>query len=111
MRQADIDIQILQEDIKDTQLALDLDYRNAKAQIENNLITIKNQSENMKLARDILDNTKNNYLQGLATLTDLLDSQNESLDAQNNYTRAILNYKIAEIALIKSRGELKTLLN
>lgn len=111
VRQADIDIQILQEDIKDTQLALDLDYRNAKAQIENNLITIKNQSENMKLARDILDNTKNNYLQGLATLTDLLDSQNESLDAQNNYTRAILNYKIAEIALIKSRGELKTLLN
>lgn len=111
VRQADIDIQILQEDIKDTQLALDLDYRNAKAQIENNLVTIKNQSENMKLARDILDNTKNNYLQGLATLTDLLDSQNESLDAQNNYTRAILNYKIAEIALIKSRGELKTLLN
>ena len=40
-------------------------------QIENNLVTIKNQKENMRLAGDILKNTKNNYLQGLASLTDL----------------------------------------
>ena len=111
VRQADNAIKSLQEDIKDTQLGLDLDYRNAKAQIENNLVTIKNQKENMRLAGDILKNTKNNYLQGLASLTDLLDSENASLEAQNNYTRAVLAYKIAEIALIKSKGELKNLLN
>ena len=111
VRQADNAIKSLQEDIKDTQLGLDLDYRNAKAQIENNLVTIKNQKENMRLAEDILKNTKNNYLQGLASLTDLLDSENASLEAQNNYTRAVLAYKIAEIALIKSKGELKNLLN
>lgn len=111
VRQADVNIRSLQEDIKDTQLGLDLDYRNAKAQIENNLVTIKNQKENMRLAGDILKNTKNNYLQGLASLTDLLDSENASLEAQNNYTRAVLAYKIAEIALIKSKGELKNLLN
>jgi outer membrane protein len=111
VRQADVNIRSLQEDIKDTQLGLDLDYRNAKAQIENNLVTIKNQKENMRLAGDILKNTKNNYLQGLASLTDLLDAENASLEAQNNYTRAVLAYKIAEIALIKSKGELKNLLN
>ncbi|WP_348812832.1 TolC family protein [Flavobacterium maritimum] len=111
VRQADVDIRTLQEDIKDTQLSLDLDYRNAKTQIENNIITIGNQKENMRLAGDILKNTKNNYLQGLASLTDLLDAENASLEAQNNYTRAVLAYKIAEITLIKSKGELKTLLN
>ncbi|MGO4772755.1 TolC family protein [Flavobacterium sp. W22_SRS_FK3] len=110
VRQADVEIRSLQEDIKDTKLSLDLDYRNAMAQIENNLITIENQKENMRLAKEILSNTKNNYLQGLASLTDLLDSENESLQAQNNYTRAILDYKIAEVALIKSKGELKTLI-
>ena len=110
IRQADVDIRSLQEDIKDTQLSLDLDYRNAKAQIENNYVTITNQKENMRLAQEIMSNTKNNYLQGLATLTDLLDAQNASLEAQNNYTRAILNYKIAEISLLKSRAELKTLI-
>lgn len=111
VRQADVNIRSLQEDIKDTQLSLDLDYRNAKAQIENNFVTITNQKENMRLAQEILSNTKNNYLQGLASLTDLLDAQNASLEAQNNYTRAILNYKIAEVALIKSKGQLKTLIN
>lgn len=111
VRQADVDIRTLQEDIKDTQLALDLDYINAKTQIENNLKTIENQKVNMRLAGEILKNTKNNYLQGLASLTDLLDAENASLEAQNNYTRAVLAYKIAEITLIKSKGELKTLLN
>jgi outer membrane protein len=111
VRQADINIKSLQEGIKDTQLSLDLEYRNAKTQIENNLTTIKNQKENMRLAGDILKNTKNNYLQGLASLTDLLDAENASLEAQNNYTRAVLGYKIAEISLIKSKGELKNLLN
>jgi outer membrane protein len=110
VRQADVEIRSLQEDIKDTKLSLDLDYRNAMAQIENNLITIQNQKENMRLAREILSDTKNNYLQGLASLTDLLDAENESLEAQNNFTRAVLNYKIAEITLIKSKGELKSLI-
>ncbi|KUJ63146.1 transporter [Flavobacteriaceae bacterium CRH] len=110
VRQADVEIRSLQEDIKDTKLSLDLDYRNAIAQIDNNLVTIENQKENMRLATEILSNTKNNYLQGLASLTDLLDAENASLEAQNNYTRAVLNYKIAEVALIKSKGELKTLI-
>jgi outer membrane protein TolC len=110
VRQADVEIRSLQEDIKDTKLSLDLDYRNAMADIENNIITIQNQKDNMQLALEILSNTKNNYLQGLASLTDLLDAENASLEAQNNYTRAVLNYKIAEIALIKSKGELKTLI-
>ncbi|WP_125718890.1 TolC family protein [Flavobacterium ustbae] len=109
VRQADVEIRSLQEDIKDTKLSLDLDYRNAMTQINNNLVTIQNQKENMRLATEILSNTKNNYLQGLASLTDLLDAENASLEAQNNFTRAVLNYKIAEISLIKSKGELKSL--
>jgi outer membrane protein TolC len=110
VRQADVKIRTLQEDIKDTQLSLDLEYKNATTQIKNSLITIENQKENMTLAGEILSNTKNNYLQGLASLTDLLDAENASIEAQNNYTSAILDYKLAEVALIKSKGELKTLI-
>ncbi|OXA92726.1 TolC family protein [Flavobacterium hercynium] len=110
VRQADVEIRSLQEDMKETKLSLDLDYKNATTQIQNSLITIDNQKENMRLATEILSNTRNNYLQGLASLTDLLDAENASLEAQNNYTRAILDYKIAEVSLIKSKGELKTLI-
>ncbi|MDX6181172.1 TolC family protein [Flavobacterium sp. Fl-77] len=110
VRQADVQIRSLQEDLKDTKLSLDLDYKNATTQIQNSIITIENQKENMLLAGEILKNTNNNYLQGLASLTDLLDAENASIEAQNNYTAAILDYKVAEIALIKSKGELKTLI-
>jgi outer membrane protein len=111
VRQATIELQNTEEDIKDAKLALDLDYENAKTQITNNLITINNQKENVKLAQEVLDNTQNNYQQGLATLTDLLDAENSYIEAQNNYTSALLDYKLAEVQLIKAKGQLKTLTN
>lgn len=109
--QANVQLQILQEDLKDTQLALDLDYENARTQISNSIITLQSQKENMELAEEIQRNINNNYLQGLASLTDLLDAENASIEAQNNYTSAVLDYKLAEIQLLKSKGELKTLIN
>lgn len=111
VRQADVALRTIEEDLKDTTLALDLDFKNATTQIENSMITLQNQKENMKLADEILKNINNNYLQGLASLTDLLDAENASTQAQNNYTAAILDYKLAEIKLIKSKGQLKTLIN
>ena len=111
VRQADVALRSLKEDIIDTKLGLDLAYQNAKIQIDNSVITIKNQKENAQLAQEVLNNTKNNYIQGLASLTDLLDAENSLTEAQNNYTSAILDYKLAEIQLIKSKGELKTLIN
>ena len=82
-----------------------------KKQLENSLITINNQKENAQLAQEVFDYTNNNYTQGLAALTDLLDAENAMVEAQNNYTNAILEYKLAEIQFIKSKGELKTLTN
>lgn len=110
VRQAENSLKSIQVDIDDTKLALDLAFENSKRQIENSLITISNQKENAKLAQEVFDNTNNNYTQGLASLTDLLDAENALVDAQNNYTAAILDYKLAEIQLIKSKGELKTLI-
>ena len=86
-------------------------FENSKKQIENSLITIENQKDNVKLAQEVFANTNNNYTQGLASLTDLLDAENALVEAQNNYTTAILEYKLAEIQFIKSKGELKNLLN
>ncbi|OAB28631.1 Outer membrane protein TolC [Flavobacterium fryxellicola] len=111
VRQADVDLRSIKEDLVDTKLSLDLAFANAKTQIDNSLTTITNQKENAQLAKQVLDNTRNNYVQGLASLTDLLDAENALTEAQNNYTSAILDYKLAEIQLIKSKGELKTLIN
>ncbi len=111
VRQADIEIKKLQADIKNTELSLNLTYQNARTQLRNSIITLNNQKENVALAEEVYANTQNNYTQGLAPLTDLLDAENSLTTAQNNYTSALLDYRIAEIQLIKAQGNLKSLLN
>jgi len=109
IRQAQIDIQKARIDLEDTKLALSLGNENAKAQVRNSLLTVRTNQENVQLAKDVLADTQNNYRTGLATLTDLLDAERAYADAQNNHTTALLNYKVAEVQLIKANGKLKSL--
>jgi Outer membrane protein len=111
VRQAEIDVRKIKEDIKNTELALNLGWQNARTQLQNSIITLNNQKENVRLAEEVYRNTQNNYNQGLAPLTDLLDAGNSLTTAQNNYSTALLDYRLAEIQLIKAQGNLKSLVN
>lgn len=111
VKQADINIRKLDEDIANTKLSLSLAYENAKTQINNSIITLNNSEENVKLAEEVYSNTQNNYNQGLAPLTDLLNAEISVIETQNNYSAALLDYKVAEIQVIKAQGRLKSLLN
>ena len=107
---AQIELDKLDVSIKDTKLGLDLSYQNAKSQIENSLLALENQKANVSLAETVTSNTKHNYQYGLATLTELLEAENALVEAKNNYSNAILEYKIAEIQYYKAKGELKNYL-
>jgi len=111
MKQSDVEIKKLHEDIKLTRQNISLDFANAKTQINNSIIVLNTQERNTNLAQQVLDNTNNNYTQGLATLTDLLDAQNALFNSRNSYNASLLDYKLAEIKLIKAQGQLRTLLN
>lgn len=104
---AQIELDKLDVSLKDTKLSLDLSYQNAKSQIENSLLALENQKANVSLAETVTSNTKHNYQYGLATLTELLEAENALVEAKNNYSTAILEYKIAEIQYYKAKGELK----
>ncbi|SHG89104.1 TolC family protein [Pedobacter caeni] len=110
VRQADVDLKKAEEDRRQTRNSLNLSYENAKIELRNNINTINSQRQNVLLAQEIYNSTQNNYNNGLAALTDLLDTENALTEAQNSYTQALLNYKIAEIQLIKSNGNIKSLL-
>jgi len=111
IQQAEIDILDLDQDIQNTQLTLSLDYKNSIANIENSLINIESMKSNVTLAEKVQKDTQANYQYGLATLTEVLDAENALTDAKQNYTTALLDYKQAEIKLIKAKGELNTLQN
>jgi outer membrane protein TolC len=83
---------------------------NSKVQIKNSLLTIESNRKNVDLAKSVLEDTNNHYKNGLATLTDLLDAENAYADAQNNLNTSLLDYKIAEVQLIKANGKLKSLI-
>jgi len=109
VRQANVDILKAKVDRKESTNSLNLAYENAKIQLRNNLNTINSQRKNAELAQEIYKSTQNNYNNGLASLTDLLETENSLTSAQNSYTQALLNYKVAEIQLIKSNGNIKSL--
>ena len=111
INQANVEIQKARVDLEDSKLGLNLASENAKAQIKNSLLTGDNNRRNIALAKEVLEDTENNYRNGLATLTELLDAENAYADAQNNLNTSLLDYKVAEIQLIKANGDLKSLVN
>ncbi|WOC52957.1 hypothetical protein BPO_2310 [Bergeyella porcorum] len=104
-----IEIEKAQADLRETKLSFDLAYKNAVSQLENSAITISTQESNVKLAEEVVANTQANYRHGLATLNDILDADRDLVDARNNLTQAKLDYKLAEIELLKAQGKLRDL--
>ncbi|WP_443936592.1 TolC family protein [Pedobacter sp. MW01-1-1] len=111
VRQANVDLLENTEDRIQLTNSLNLAYENAKIQLRNSLNTITLQRKNADLAEEIYRSTQNNYNNGLASFNDLLETENSLTAAKNSLTQALLNYKIAELQLIKSNGNLKSLLN
>jgi len=110
IKQAQIDLDQIQLDMEDKKLSLQADYQNAKNQIRNSEITIENQLENVVLGKEVVQDIQNNYSIGVAPLTDVLDAETSLIEAQKNYNKAVLDYRLAQLAHLKSKGELQILL-
>lgn len=109
--QANVTLQKVARELEENKINLSASYENARLQMLNNLSTIKIQKENVSLADEVYYSTQNNYSLGLASLTDLLNAETSLAEAQNSYNEALLQYKLAELELIKSNGNLPSLLN
>lgn len=110
MRQTEIETQKVRQEMKRTNNELLMNLKNAERKMTISLERIHSQEENKELAQEVFASTQNNYRNGLASLTDLLDAESELVAAQNSYHEALLNYKVAEIELAKAKGKINTLL-
>ena len=111
VNQANVTLQKVSKQLEENRINLNASYENARLQMLNNLSTIRIQKENVTLADEVYYSTQNNYNLGLASLTDLLNAETSLAEAQNSYNEALLQYKLAELELIKSNGNLPSLLN
>lgn len=64
--------------------------------------------KSLNLAEHLFSSAQSEYENGITSLTDFLNAQNDLSTARTNYSTALLNLKLAEITLKKANG---TLLN
>lgn len=107
--QSTIQIKQLQEDLSQKQAQLNLNQRNARMQIANSISTIRQQEKNIRLAGDVYEMTRSNYQLGIAPLTDLLNAETSLTQARNNHAEALLQFKLAQVEMLKSNGNLQSL--
>lgn len=64
--------------------------------------------KSLDLAEQLFNSAQGEYEQGITSVTEFLNAQNDLSNARTNYSTALLNLKLAELSLRKANG---TLLN
>lgn len=101
--------QKLEEDHRQLNGAKALEFRQAREQLGTSLRTLRSQSDNVALAREITDKLVLQYKEGVASLTDLLNAQTALSEAETNYWQQVFSYKLAVLKLLKTAGQLELL--
>ena len=111
LQQKQLNTQKIQRQEKQTQLSIEKQYLDAIEQINLSNTQIKSQNENMTLANENYEGIKLSYNQGIAPITELLDAEFALRQAQSSYLNALLQYKVAELRVLKSSGQLSSLIS
>lgn len=104
MAQVQLNIQKNEEDIRSFQMAVDLEVSNARVSLRNNLLTLANQEENIKLAEKVYDISQKKYKEGLGTNIEIIQAQTALKEAQTNYISTLFETMISKIDLQKALG-------
>ena len=110
LKQKEFATEQLELDRETLKLNIEKDFGDAKEQLLLSNSQIESQQTNMDLAQENYDGIKQSYNEGVANLTELLDSEFALRQAQSNYLNALLQSKVAEVTLLKSSGTLSQLI-
>lgn len=110
LKQKKLETDKLEKDREQLVLNIQKEYRDAKEQLLLSTIQIQSQESNMQLAQENYDGINMSYNEGVADLTELLDSEFALREAQSNYLNALLQAKVSELELLKTSGQLSQLI-
>ena len=108
--QKELETKKLEEDQKLLKINIEKDYEDAVQQMVLSQSQIESQKENMQLAQENYEGINVSYNEGVADLTELLDSEFALRQAQSNYLNALLQSKVAELRILKTSGQLSQLI-
>lgn len=99
----------LQTTIADTEKKLKTQYENSLNDWYNNVRSAERQQENYRLAENVYSVTSDQYKEGVASMSDLLQDEMHVAEAQNGYISALYKYMVSELSLLKLTGQLDRL--
>ncbi|MDY0200930.1 MAG: TolC family protein [Tenuifilaceae bacterium] len=109
LKGAQIELMKLKEDEQSLSLSLSMAYQNALIKLNDSKQTIEAQHQNMTLAKEVYHITEENYQQGLASMSDVLNANSSLIQSQVSYADALNSYMKAHIALRQANGTIREL--
>jgi len=67
---------------------------------------LESNKKSLELAEQLFNSSQGEYENGITSITELLNAQNDLTTARSNYSNALLNLKLAELSLKKANGTL-----
>lgn len=111
VQQAKIKTQQQAENVKLIRQNINLEASNSYTQYENTLRRIESERANVDLANEVYQITQLEFEEGVSSSTDLVNSELSLRQAQNTFTKALLDLYVARLNYEKAAGSLMTYLN
>lgn len=107
MNQARLNIMKNDNDILAFKQAVDLEYSNARTQLNNSFISLQNQEKNIELAQKVYNIAQKKYKEGVGSNLEIIQADTALKEAQTNYYNSLFEAMMAKIDFNKSLGLLK----
>jgi outer membrane protein TolC len=109
LKQKDIAIQQQINTLSMMESGANKELEDAISSFESNKVLLASSKKNLELSEKLFNSTLQEYENGISSVTELLNAQNDFSDARRNYLVALLNIKLAELSLRKADGTLASL--
>ncbi len=106
LKKARLQSTLVSDQIENLKQSIDIEVRTARNNFINAIRNMDNQKENTSLAESVYNQTKKKYESGLASSTDLTNSQTDLIQAQSNYINALYNAVVAKVDYLKAIGKI-----
>jgi outer membrane protein TolC len=106
VRQAQLDLEKVTNNIVNVKQAIDLEQTVAKEVLANALVNLDLQERNLALAERVYNATKTKFEQGVGSSFEVLQADTDYQTAYTNYFNALYQATIAKISYISSLGKL-----
>ncbi len=105
VKQAKISVMQTRNNIENLELGIAFQKNQSTTQLNNALLTMRNEQRNLDLAKNVLHLAREKYKAGVGSNIEVSQAQTEMLRAQNNYFQALLDAANAKADLKKALGE------